>query len=590
MPPPPPRPPSPPRVEERWRPSAKADEEEEGELVAEKAALPLPAEEVKAAEPARTAAEDETAVFDDEDEEAQRLREEKELEERRRRRAEILAKHGSDTAHAAPQPTASPPSSATAAAPLASTVTPAAPATPSASLTAAAPSSSPPHTPPADTKASLTIIALQADPSLSPAPTSQLDAPPTRSSPAPPPPPSDDFDMFSDSPSALLLPSSRRTAGPSHSPSATSSSSHPANPALELLDSWDDAEGYYKYRAGDLLVDPSAPHRRYRVVGLQGSGVFSTVLRVREEVVEGSDSGVVEVVVKVIRNNETMYKAGVKEVEFLTRIASSASHSTSRPHVIQLRHHFHHRNHLCLVFPPYAMDLRRVIKKFGSVGLSLPAVRMFAHQLLIALRLLHTANVVHGDIKPDNILVSDTLNDLALCDFGSASMASECEVTPYLVSRFYRAPEVMLGCVYGHGIDLWSVGCVLFELYTGKILFDGKSNNEMLWKVMQLKGSYPARLLKRAQFAAKHFSHTGDFMLEREDVAGKVYRQVMERGGERDLYAVMKGYSGEGEGKDEKSVRRLKALTDLIHQCLVLDPLKRPSVEQLLKHAFIRED
>ena len=309
--------------------------------------------------------------------------------------------------------------------------------------------------------------------------------------------------MFSDSPSALLLPSSssRPDLSPSASADADSSSSR-SKVVRELLDSWDDAEGYYKYRAGDVLTD-SVAHRQFRVVGLQGSGVFSTVLRVREE---GAGAAEGELVVKVIRNNETMYKAGVREVEFLARIASfgtasssssSSSASTAGPataprkHIIALRHHFHHRNHLCLVFPPYAMDLRRIIKKFGSVGLSLPAVRMFGHQLLIALRCLSRAGVVHGDIKPDNILVSESLNDCALCDLGSASMVTECEVTPYLVSRFYRAPEVILGMAYGCGIDLWSVGCVLYELYTGKILFDGHSNNDMLGKVMELKGALP---------------------------------------------------------------------------------------------------
>ena len=186
--------------------------------------------------------------------------------------------------------------------------------------------------------------------------------------------------MFSDSPSALLPPPSRLRPASAAAPSSTASS------ALELLDSWDDAEGYYKYRAGDLLTD-TVHHRAYRVCGLQGSGVFSTVLRVREE---GGAAAQGELVVKVIRNNETMYKAGLKEVGFLTRIAqaTAALPPHHRPHIIALAAHFHHRNHLCLVFPPYAMDLRRVIKKFGSVGLSLPAVRMFGHQLLMGLKVL----------------------------------------------------------------------------------------------------------------------------------------------------------------------------------------------------------
>ena len=541
-------------------------------------------EERKEAEGGRA----EVEVEVEEDDEAVRLREETELEERRRRRAAIMAKH---------QPPPLPPD------PLASPPLPSPPSPVSASTSSLA------HVIPTLTaplkEESTRLNDPTSDPATAALPSFTIPAasalsspltlsPPSLPAPIPAPPPlaappshADDFDMFSDSPSALLPP-------PSRSRPTSHSTPSPSQSALELLDSWDDVEGYYKYRAGDVLTD-SIAHRTYRVCGLQGSGVFSTVLRVKEE--GGGGTGVEkagELVVKVIRNNETMYKAGLKEVAFLTRIsqATSALPPHHRPHILQLHSHFHHRNHLCLVFPPYAMDLRRVIKKYGSVGLSLPAVRMFGHQLLIGLRTLRQVGVVHGDLKPDNLLVSNDMTDIAVCDFGSASMATECEVTPYLVSRFYRAPEVILGCTYDTGIDLWAVGCVLYELYTGQILLNGASNNDMLYQIIRLKGPIHPKMLRRATFAGQHFSPQGEFMLDREDVAGKRYRQVVGPGvaGSRDLLGVMKGYRGEGEGKDEAGMRKLKQLCDLIHQCTVVDPLKRPTVDALLKHPFIRED
>jgi serine/threonine protein kinase len=89
------------------------------------------------------------------------------------------------------------------------------------------------------------------------------------------------------------------------------------------------------------------------------------------------------------------------------------------------------------------MDLRQVIKKFGKEnGLNIKAVRVYAQQLLQSLALLKKVNLIHSDIKPDNILVTENKNILKLCDLGSASDASENEITPYLVSRFYRAPEI----------------------------------------------------------------------------------------------------------------------------------------------------
>lgn len=89
------------------------------------------------------------------------------------------------------------------------------------------------------------------------------------------------------------------------------------------------------------------------------------------------------------------------------------------------------------------MNLRDVLKKFGKdVGLNIKAVRTYAQQLLIALSLLGKCGILHADIKPDNILVSKSKNILKLCDLGSALEANDTEITPYLVSRFYRAPEI----------------------------------------------------------------------------------------------------------------------------------------------------
>lgn len=90
-----------------------------------------------------------------------------------------------------------------------------------------------------------------------------------------------------------------------------------------------------------------------------------------------------------------------------------------------------------------SMNLREVLKKYGKdVGLSIKAVRSYTQQLMLALKHLKKCYILHADIKPDNILVNETKLYLKLCDFGSASLASDCEITPYLVSRFYRAPEI----------------------------------------------------------------------------------------------------------------------------------------------------
>ena len=129
---------------------------------------------------------------------------------------------------------------------------------------------------------------------------------------------------------------------------------------------------------------------------------------------------------------------------------------------------------------------------------------------------------------------------LKVCDLGSASDISENEATPYLVSRFYRAPEIskynpslnsgpcsdnihiVLGFPYDAAIDTWSVGCTLYELYTGKILFPGRTNNHMLLLMMELRGRFNMKMVKKSKFGDIHFDDNGSFIsVEIDRITGK---------------------------------------------------------------------
>lgn len=93
-----------------------------------------------------------------------------------------------------------------------------------------------------------------------------------------------------------------------------------------------------------------------------------------------------------------------------------------------------------------SLNLRQVLQKFGrNVGITLTAVQVYAQQMVQALSLLKQEGVLHADIKPDNILVTESKAILKLADFGSACLARDgTDITPYLVSRFYRAPEISM--------------------------------------------------------------------------------------------------------------------------------------------------
>ena len=118
-------------------------------------------------------------------------------------------------------------------------------------------------------------------------------------------------------------------------------------------------------------------------------------------------------------------------------------------------------------------------------------------------------------------MVTNNQKTLKLSDFGSAFPVEENTITPYLVARYYRAPEIMLGCTYDTAVDIWSAACTIFELYTGKILFPGRDNNEMLKLIIQTKGRFNNKMLKRGEFSSQYFDHHNNFLSEEIDPVTK---------------------------------------------------------------------
>ncbi|XP_029935114.1 pre-mRNA processing factor 4Bb [Myripristis murdjan] len=342
-----------------------------------------------------------------------------------------------------------------------------------------------------------------------------------------------------------------------------------------LRDNWTDAEGYYRVNIGETL------DKRYDVYGYTGQGVFSNVIRARDTARAGQ-----EVAVKIIRNNELMQKTGLKELEFLKKL--NDADPDDKFHCLRLFRHFYHKQHLCLVFEPLSMNLREVLKKYGKdVGLHIKAVRSYSQQLFLALKLLKRCNILHADIKPDNILVNESKTILKLCDFGSASHVADNDITPYLVSRFYRAPEIIIGKPYDYGIDMWSVGCTLYELYTGKILFPGSSNNHMIKLAMDLKGKMPNKMIRKGLFKDQHFDQNLNFLyIEVDKVTEREKVTVMSTiNPTKDLLADMVG----GQRLPEDQRKKVMQLKDLLDGTLMLDPAKRISINQALQHPFIQE-
>ncbi|KAL5528939.1 hypothetical protein ACEPAG_4913 [Sanghuangporus baumii] len=356
----------------------------------------------------------------------------------------------------------------------------------------------------------------------------------------------------------------------------------PAAPALitTTLDSASDAEGYYQIILGEQLDGG-----RYQVFSSLGKGMFANVVRARVLQGNPNENGK-EVAIKIVRSQETMYKAGLKEAQILNKLKQADP--DDKKHIVRLERTFEHRGHLCLVFESLNMNLREVVKRFGKdVGLNLRAVRAYAHQLFLAMSLLRKCNIMHADIKPDNILANDQKTVLKVCDLGSASDASENEITPYLVSRFYRAPEIILGVPYDCALDIWSIGCTLYELYTGKILFPGRSNNQMLFLMMELKGRFNSKMIKKAKFGNTYFDEMGAFQsVEHDKVTGvDVIRKVHVTKPTRDIRSRLLPSSMKVADEEAKLVT---SFIDLLDRCLMLDPSRRITPKEALMHPFIR--
>jgi serine/threonine-protein kinase PRP4 len=369
----------------------------------------------------------------------------------------------------------------------------------------------------------------------------------------------------------------------------------------KLLDNWDDPEGYYKLISNELVNNG-----RYRMIRNLGRGVFANVAQAEDTKADIEDPSRKLVAVKMIRRNELMRKASQKEMDHLRNV--NDADPQDKRHIIRLLGSFDHKGHLCIVFEHMSKNLRDLLKEeTNGHGLALPAVRMYAKQMFSGLQHLQTCQVIHLDLKPDNVLVSADKKTIKLADFGTAVDKRDIiDRTVYLVSRFYRAPEIILGMDISYPVDIWAVGCTVYELWTGKILFTGRSNNQMVKAFMDCLGWPSEKLLRKAR-ANNIFDHfevgsTLKFISREVDQNNKVNTPIFSSGlanleqptirvieqqkkAGRDLktrvHDAARGIASGGPTSTE-----LNDLADLLGACLHMNIEKRVSPKEAMSHKF----
>ncbi|QDZ20487.1 dual-specificity tyrosine-phosphorylation-regulated kinase [Chloropicon primus] len=229
---------------------------------------------------------------------------------------------------------------------------------------------------------------------------------------------------------------------------------------------------------------------RYEVQGLLGKGSFGQVMKCLDHKTNTVKA------VKVIRNKKRFHHQALIEVKILEHLRHKDVND--EVNIVHTFEYFYFRNHLCISFELLSINLYEFIRSNNFQGLSLSLIRRFASQILVALKFLKKERVIHCDLKPENILLKQpSKSAIKVIDFGSSCFEDE-RVYTYIQSRFYRAPEVILGLPYDVSIDIWSFGCILAELYTGYPLFAGENESEQLACIMEILGLPPKRMLDLA--------------------------------------------------------------------------------------------
>ncbi|XP_012260492.2 dual specificity protein kinase CLK3 isoform X2 [Athalia rosae] len=339
----------------------------------------------------------------------------------------------------------------------------------------------------------------------------------------------------------------------------------PRPPSVE-----DDEDGHLVYRSGDILAN------RYKVLATLGEGTFGKVVKVKDMQMDHV------MALKIIKNVEKYREAAKLEINALEKIALK---DPECQHLcVKMLDWFDYHGHMCIAFEMLGLSVFDFLRDNNYQPYPLDHVRHMGYQLCYAVKFLHDTKLTHTDLKPENILFVDSDYDLSynskkrmdvrrvkrtdirLIDFGSATFDHEHHST-IVSTRHYRAPEVILELGWAQPCDVWSIGCILFELYLGITLFQTHDNREHLAMMERILGTIPHRMARKTK--TKYFYH-GKLDWDEKSSGGRYVRDNC-----KPLHRYLLS-------DDEEHMQ----LFDLIGRMLEYEPTQRITLKDALNHAF----
>ncbi|CAG9812581.1 unnamed protein product [Phaedon cochleariae] len=289
---------------------------------------------------------------------------------------------------------------------------------------------------------------------------------------------------------------------------------------------------------------------KYEQLSIVGEGSYGLVMKCRHRETEQ-----IVAVKKFLETEEdaTIRKMALREIRMLKRL--------KHENLVTMIEVFRHRKRFYLVFEYLEGTVLDELDKMpGGLGEERTRERIF--QVARGISYCHTNQIIHRDVKPENVLVS-SLGVVKLCDFGFARMVSSAgEVcTEYVATRWYRAPELLVGEPnYGQPIDVWAIGCLFAEMMTGDPLFPGESDIDQLHLIVKLLGKPCAR---HEHLMAKNTQLKAAVKLQNHTDPGGLY----------DRFPSWPSLT-----------------VDFLTSCTKMDPQHRLTADELLRHRYFQHD